>query len=505
MRSKTEYISLLAFFAFAIALFCWKGEKELGDYCNYYGAGELQSKDLLDADIYDVIVFNERLESSSSISCFGNYQPNTPVIALFMQPFLKWEAQSSKFWFVLLGLLLFLYASYVVCKEFSINYFYLILVAPVFLVPLINNIKLGQLYFFLFFFIFQGLVFYQRGYKAAGAFFWSVAILLKIFPVILIFFLCFKRAWLTLTYLISFSGLLLLACISLQSIDLWAYFFLEVVPRAMDGQSHHPFTVSAQTAFMFIKNMTVYDAMFNREPLFDSPLLFYVLKTIVQIGFFGLAAIHTSRNSSENLCVLCFWLIAALLVTPLGSTYSLIFWMPLFLVLFQRRGLNALTLIPLILVGLAANIPLKYLPEGLPFLKLLLLVISFFIVTVDDQSKVKWRHALIFIPVFICLNTFSFFNFESYSQGIPLNSENELIVSSLREENGYLVYELYDWSGRREVITNEYTGELECQWLIERLEKPRKVCTSSNGYDYYLSDQARGIGFNGIFKIRHSE
>lgn len=155
------------------------------------------------------------------------------------------------------------------------------------------------------------------------AFFWSLAIVLKVFPVLLVALLLFRKQWKPLFYL-TFSCLLLIGiAVLFTGVDLWLFYVKEVLLKASNGEIASAYVDNYQSVFMFLKELLVFDTVENPEAFFNAPVLFSALMMAFKTGVLALGY-FISKRGSNTLFVFSYWILAMIILSPYGSTYTLI-------------------------------------------------------------------------------------------------------------------------------------------------------------------------------------
>ncbi|UPT69307.1 MAG: DUF2029 domain-containing protein [Flavobacterium sp. JAD_PAG50586_2] len=197
---------------------------EIHDFSNYYFGGTFLADGNFSAAIYFPHKFNQAIASLGYQNIFVSYAPNTPFLALLFVPFSLLSVTIAKLVFNCISIGIFVYSVYRLFNFYKVNPKFALLIPVLFLIPIKNNLLFGQVYFLLFFLLAEGWIAYERKHFKSMAFFWSFAILLKVFPVILILPLAFKKDWNALVYLLLSCFLLFGISLFFTGIDIWIFF-----------------------------------------------------------------------------------------------------------------------------------------------------------------------------------------------------------------------------------------------------------------------------------------
>ncbi|GEP49657.1 hypothetical protein FNO01nite_03290 [Flavobacterium noncentrifugens] len=293
-----------------------------GDFANYYFGGKFLADGHFNAAVYFPYEFNKAIADLGYSNIFVSYAPNTPFLAVLFVPFSLLPLAAAKILFNCISVLLFLFSLKKIVLHYKIPDFYVLLIPVLFFVPIKNELLFGQVYFLLFFLLSESWLAYEKKMFFKMSILLAVAILLKVFPALLVLVFVFKKQFIPLLYLV-FCGLFLMAFSMLfTGINIWEFYFFSVLPKASNGEIAGEYVANYQSVFMFLKQLLVYDKTWNPTG-FDLPVLFVALLLafkikLVAIGF------YISRKANNSLFVLAYWIVAMVLISPYGSTYTFI-------------------------------------------------------------------------------------------------------------------------------------------------------------------------------------
>jgi len=165
------------------------------DFANYFFGAFFLRTDHFTPAIYFPHIFNIKISSLGYTTIFAGFAPNTPFLALSFLPLTYFSLVTAKIVFNIISLLLFIYSIRSLFNHYQIRDVYLFILPLVFFIPLRNNFLFGQVYILLFFLLAEGLLAYKKGAYLKMAVFWSISIMLKVFPIFLFVFLLFKRLY----------------------------------------------------------------------------------------------------------------------------------------------------------------------------------------------------------------------------------------------------------------------------------------------------------------------
>ncbi|MDI9255838.1 glycosyltransferase family 87 protein [Flavobacterium sedimenticola] len=480
------------------------------DFANYYFGGKFLAEGHFNADIYFPYEFNKAIFDAGHSGIFVSYAPNTPFLAVFFLLFSFFSLAVAKCIFNGISVVLLVFSCYRLSSYYKIDPKYLILLPLVFLVPIKNNLLFGQVYFLIFFLLAEGWLAYEKRQWRWVGLFWSLAIVIKVFPVLLIALLVFRRQWKPLLYLVGFSLLFLGTSILFTGMDIWFFYLKEVLPKASNGEIATGFVDNYQSVFMFLKRCLVLDNIENPEPFFNYPGLFSATImafkiSILVIGYF------VSRRVSITPFGFSYWILAMIILSPYGSTYSLILLLFSFFALLKSDLSMVKKGFVLALIFLINNLPLSlFIDNEFPLSYLRLFLLLFFAVFfIGFISKKSIGLKAVFSGGIILL-TVSFFNstaIENASGLLP--AESPILIYDYEIKNNQLTYFYWNETGKNSGVL---PIRVEAQKAIKKNEvslnfeksNKRKPIVVNNNTLIYLSDYGRGIGFFTLrkFKIR---
>ncbi|MCF6131630.1 glycosyltransferase family 87 protein [Flavobacterium wongokense] len=484
------------------------------DFTNYYFGGKLLSEGTFNTQVYFPYQFNKAISGLGYQNIFANYAPNTPFLALFFLPFSLLSIVVSKLVFNCISIGLFATSIYRLFSFYRINPKLALLIPILFLVPIKNNLLFGQVYFLLFFLLAEGWLAYEKENCKAMAFFWSLAILLKVFPLLLLVFLLFKKQGKALLYIFGFCFSLLGISIFFTGIDCWKFYLAEVLPKASDGEIATAFEPNYQSVFMFLKQLLVFDLIENPKAFFNYPVLFSALMLAFKIGILTLG-FFVSKWRYNVFFAFSFWVLAMILLSPYGSTYTFILLLFPFLVLMKSDISNIKKLTFCALLFLISNVPLSlFISNDFPFsyLRLFLLLLFFVLFVMELEQKINWKLivAATLLPMILVL---IFKKEEKVTSHIML-PDAPILIYNYKIANDNLVAECKDGNRRNGEVMPFDCNEVKLLSLKNNqvFYKNRQLTFDNSNklkpmlIDHkailYLSDYGRGIGFYTIRIIR---
>jgi len=399
------FLPLLAVLAFGIFK---NADAPINDFANYYFGGYFQYKGELPTLLYQPFKFNQEIEKEGFLKIFSSFSPNPPSLAFLFQPFILFAPSQSKLIFNILGSLFFIGFCFRWQRFFSIDFRLAVLIPILFYKPIMANLNQGQLYFFLVIFILEGFIALKKQKFLLFSVLWSVAVFLKIFPIILGLYLLSTRQlkaalWFGFVLIFSFGGLVLL-----QGASIWSTFIFDVLPEVSNGSVIDSYAVSFQSWPILFSYLFCEDSIRNPNPLIDSILLFSVSLVLIKTLLIGQSVALANKNQ-HTYTAFGIFILAGMLLTPTGSVYSLILLICIFPGLFEKslhlKTNNILGVQPLIgisvLVFFICNVSF-HTNENLPFFfkfsRLFILLVSWLIIF--KKTDFQWVYSLVAFLLF---------------------------------------------------------------------------------------------------------
>ncbi|WP_130733484.1 glycosyltransferase family 87 protein [Flavobacterium sp. J27] len=484
------------------------------DFANYYFGAHFLIDGKFNSTIYLPYEFNKAISDIGYQNIFVSYAPNTPFLALFFTPLNLFSVATAKIIFNLFSSTLLSISCIRIFKFYNLNLKYLFLIPFAFFVPIKNNILFGQVYFLLFFLLSETLLSYEKKQFKKTAFYLSFAIAFKVFPIIFIFFFLFKKEFKLVLYAILFGILFLSISILCSGIDVWLFFISSVLPKASNGEIANSFVDNYQSVFMFLKRMFVFDTIENPKPLFHVSRYFPFLLLAFKFGLISLGYFIT-RSCKNNLHVFSFWILASILFSPYGSTYSFIVMLfPLITFLLSKISVLKKIILGAILFFINNFSVSFFIEKTFPFsfLRLFLLVafsLLFLIYFFKKSTLVKS-----FAVSFFILLIGSFFKQETLEKNKPLLAEKTpILIYDYTVNDNQLTYFYWNEKGENKKsipfkvatwkeldIKNEQVFYDNKQLTFDKNNKAKPLLIN-NTEVIFLSDEGRGIGFYNLRKI----
>jgi hypothetical protein len=505
------------------AYYTWKSAQfPLHDFSNYYFPARLLIDGKLNPDIYDPYTFNQSISNYSEENVFACFSPNPPSVSILFSPFAFFSSSIGKVIFNVISILLFTLSIFRLCGFLKLSQSLAFIFIPViFFVPLKNNLLFGQSYLLLCSLIIEGYLAHKSDRPFASAFFWMIAIFLKVFPGILFGYLLIKKKFKEATILLAFCIMFLIICIAVQGTEIWKYFLTVVLPSTTAGEINSAYSVSLQSAHMIFKYLFVLDPVLNPHPVFDSRIFASIgvaLYTTIMLTL-SLTAVQKVKN---DLLIIGILLLGMQLISPQGSTYSNLLLI-ITAIAIQGNISTIKSIIVFVLVFLISNLPaaaFQNFPVPFSFPRLLLLLTLF--ATLVSFEKI-YPNMIIGAAIMILTMASVLLKIEKPrdSNSYFIIDKNHPLIFDLGLENGYFYYKFWDDEGAHKITsitTLQSFSQKGLKIFNDQIFLNDQQITNSSGHKIkpalinkneivYLSDDGRGLGFYAIrsFKLRIPE
>jgi hypothetical protein len=469
----------------------------VGDFGNYYYASDFLLKGKWGAWIYDTASFNLAVYKEGQRNFFLNYTPVPPLSAVLYIPFALTDVVYAKLLWNGVNILLFLIALYRLQQHFKIDPLLMLLIPVVLYTPIRNIIYEGQSYLLLFFLLSEGLMRYLQHQKWYAFFLWAIAIHLKVSPAFILLFLLCEKDWKSSLQLLLCGVLLLLVTVPFLGMKTWMDYGQHILPRLYSGEINNTYAVNYQSMQVLLKTIFVPDAMHNSHAWIDSPVWYQRISTAFNILIYGLAVLcsFTQIKSEVKFGV---WLIASLLVSGYGNSFSLLLLLLPFICTWWHLREKGMHVALLVLLFLIANVPLSWfsgfpLPFQFPRLWLLLIVFFAWMWWVRPAFK-SYYLALLFVVFLVPVQM------ELYEQNYVLHKEEDILIYNFKPDGNTLQLDVFNMSGPLQ-------KQMNLPFTVSRFTtaSPQRVATGrehvpvsylvNDSVIIYLSDKNRGAGF----------
>jgi hypothetical protein len=482
------------------------------DFANYYYGGQLLAEGRFTTDIYFPYWFNQQIIATGQSPLFAGFAPNTPFLALLFAPLSALSLPAAKLVFNCISVMLFIYSFHRLSVFYKVKSYWLLLIPAVFFVPLRNEIIFGQVYLLLFFFVAEYWLAYRKQQYLKASVFLSLAILLKVFPLLLLIIFIFKKEirpfCLTIFICIVFIAATLFFC----SLEVWQFYITDVLSKASAGGIASAYVENYQSLYMFFKRILVFEQTENPMGYFDAPAIFSGLMLALKILIVG-TGFYVTKYVKNELLIIGYWVLAIVLISAYGSTYTFLFMLFPFMAIAKTEMPNAKKAALLIFLIFINNFPLSaFMSNVFPFNYWRLFgLLAFFILFMSlIWKQVSWKIVTAVSGVALL--------FASATHKLAPNpdyflKDSPLLIYDYHIENNQIIYDYWDQKGKHHqsvpvAISSVVPANLigtEIYFFGKRIASDeghkQKPVVISGKMLLYLSDADRGIGFYTLRKI----
>ncbi len=474
------------------------------DFANYYFGAHFLTEGNLGTWIYFPHEFNLAIAETGTNGIFASYAPNSPFLSILFVPFTLMSLAVAKGIFNILSIALFLISLYRLANTFKIKPVFLFFLPIVFFIPLRNSILFGQVYLLLFVLLSEGFLAYRKKSYVKLSIFWSLAIFIKVFPVLLFAMLLFRKKWKALGYLGTACIILLVLSIMLTGADIWEFFVSSVLPLAGRGEITREYVQNYQSFQMLLA------AVLDGHPILSGSLLFAFKLSLVIIGYF-----ITARGRSA-LRFFSYWMIAAILLSPYGSTYTQLLLIFPWILFARGRKQTRNGLVLLAVFVLVGNLPVEFFGQfqgPLAFPRLLLLLFLLAALFRRSLKRIPLKTALLIVlPVTAGYALIAPLAVES-EEIVQVRSGTPILTYDYIIEDGKLGYVYWDANGRHKKMLERMVTSLDTTSVSIRSNqvfhgdtmmtsdpaRKRRPAVINGNTLIWLSDAKQGIGFYRLF------
>ena len=479
------------------------------DFGNYYFGSKLLLLRQFSEKVYEPLYFNRTASALTPQHLWLNYSPNSPFTAVAFVGFSLIGVYSAKIAFNIISIAFFLFSFIRLTKHVDVDGRFISFYPLVVAIPLFYHIQFGQAYLLLFVFLTEGYLAYRKQNYGWASFWWSIAILLKFTPVLLIVLLLVKKEWKALAYLVTTSAVLFLISVIVVGIDTWIFFIQTILPRASQGDATAAaFTINYQSVFIVLKYLFVFDYAENPSPVLDSPLVFHLLTLLFKIAVISLSVFYTKKENDAYRCF-SIWIAAMFLLSPYGNTYGYV------LLLFPLLSIQRHASIPTVIIIFALTFVLTSIPVNilyrLPFVfqfPRVLLSLAIFIAMLKICERSFSFSLSTFTLILILLCGSEVYSYQSHrSASTYVLKDNPALTYDFSQDGDRLKISHWSDKGAATFLTTiEVKSLVDLPIQNNQIILNQKAITNSrdtkikaavlNGTEViYLTDEDRGYGF----------
>ncbi len=309
-------------FSFA-ALLLWKGVfpgwKTLNtDFPNYYLVARLIREHYCLDRIYDWIWLQRIADHFGVGHQLVGFLGLTPFSALPIVP-LSWfpPMEAKRFWIVC-NVVFLATGVQLLSRQAGLAPRRAWLIALCAVIPLRTSFLFGQMHILVLLLLVMAYVCHMRGRQMSSGCCIALAAALKIYPISFCLYFVVKRRWKALGTALLCTALCLLLSYSVAGSTAMKVYFLQQLPRLLQGESQNPFSSLTSSSALFHR-LFLFEPELNPHPLVSSPQIYSFLYPLWQAVLTGLVLfrLRTSFQTDEREAL--DWSIFLCLVMVLSS------------------------------------------------------------------------------------------------------------------------------------------------------------------------------------------
>lgn len=480
------------------------------DFANYYFAADLLREGQFDNQIYFPEFFNLWIKDSGVSGQFVSYAPNTPFMPLLFVPLTALSVEHAKWVFSLGICILFLISLRRFTHYFEINRWVVTLAPLLFLVPLHHNILFGQMYLWILILLMEGVMAYDKEQWVIMALCWGLAVVLKVFPIVIIGFLVIQKSFRALLYLTISITLFIAVSIWISGWEIWLFYWNEILPRFNHGEIAGVFVDNYQSILMFLKRLFWYDEVHNPYVLIHDKVLFIKLLWVFKFVLISIT-VWLSIRVPNLLFRFSIWLVCGVAISAYGSTYGLLVLMFLLFAMSQieMNYRSKVIVMVFLFVGLnSAMIPELSFPWNYIRLFMWMGILGVLVWNYQSLGFMKWM-----VIGSACIGVTYFWS-ENPEQNTIEDLNSPILTYDYHITRNGIQYVFWNQKGMCEeeipIGVEDWSTE-GVEILDNQIYYAGKQLTDDDGFKkkairvnqsiLFLSDQGRGIGFYELRKI----
>ena len=495
------------------------------DFTNLYFSGLFFAQGEFDEKTYDAYYFNRQIADLGYDHIFTGFYPNTPFAAIFFSAFTLLDLKTAKYVFIILSLVLLIFSLHRLFNYFNVPKPYLLLIPLLFFNAIKNNIVFGQAYILIFFFLAEGFLLFKKEKYFLSGLLWSLAILLKIFPVLILGYLIISRHWRSVFYITINCSVAVVVLMLISGFSFIEFYFNEVLLASLSGNLFNGFEPAAESSIMLLKNMFLYDQIANPDPWFDSVFAFHGTHILYKSLILACCTLVTLNQKAGPAIKFSIWLFAGLLFTPNLSSYApIVLLIPVVALLGETKKIPVSYLFTFgITVFLFCNFPAdRFDSMILQFSRLFLLLILFGFL-LSKYGRVKQSGAILYLSIiWMMIITISALpslgaalKHHPIAEEYLLPDDKHLLITGYGERDGRLYYHYWSENGELPETTDITIENLDSSdvYIADNQiyyhgaqvtfgsERKRLPMVADQKWIIYLSDKDRSLGFYTLRKI----
>lgn len=293
-------------FFFTATLLLWKGIfpgwKTLNtDFPNYYLVARLIREHYCLDRIYDWIWFQRTADHYGIGHQLVGFLGLTPFSALPILPFSWLPALEAKRLWIVFNVVFLAAAVQFLSRQTGLSTRRVWLIALCAVIPLRTSFLFGQMHILVLLLLVMAYVCHMRGRQMSSGCCIALGAALKIYPILFCLYFVVKRRWKSLGAALLCTVLCLLLSYSITGLTAMKLYFLQQLPRLLQGESLNPFSSLTSSSALFHR-LFLFEPELNPHPLVSSPRIYAVFYPFWQAVLAGLVVfrLRTSFQTDER-------------------------------------------------------------------------------------------------------------------------------------------------------------------------------------------------------------
>jgi hypothetical protein len=369
------------------------------DFPNYYTAAVAARHHEPLPDYYDWTWFARRMNRAGIENQLGGYVPQSPATMLPMIPIAGVPPLTAKRIWLVLDLVLLPAVIGMLARMTGVRWELLAILVLCGYRSLMTNFLFGQYYIFLLFLMTLTLRLFAENLDGVSGFVSGATAVMKLYPGPLVIYFVAKRAWASVLGMIA--GALCVGGIALLLFG-WsgiAFYLTHILPRTLEGSSVDPYNAATATPNVMLHKLFLRETELNPHPLFYKPWLFFFLRTAMQLGLVGFAAMGIVwKGERDRLRDFAWFLILLVLISSSTANHTYILLLAPVAVLLRGASLYRT------LYLFASYAVMNLYPAPALYPKVFTLLLLFFVAGYDYLRALDWRCATAALAAIVAIS-----------------------------------------------------------------------------------------------------
>jgi len=293
-------------------------DKQSHGFATYYTASRLLDEREDVSRFYDDDWFSSNVKRFSP-EVYEIYHVNLPTTSLIMLPLVKFDYSNARIIWTIFNLIMLFTVVLFLLQKFNYKDIWVPLIIILFLSfqPLYANFLFGQAYIIVFCLLVVAWYAYVSGnekllgvaiglifvFKSAGFLFWL--------------FLILQQRWKSLVWGLLTVSVVILFSLPWIGIDAWQTYIEKITSLVSNPSSS---VTAYQTLHSFFHHLTIFNKVWNPEPLVNLPLLGNLLSIFSVLTITGVSSFIALKNKKSEIVFGAF-IIAGVLISPASLDY----------------------------------------------------------------------------------------------------------------------------------------------------------------------------------------